>query len=296
MNKQLTPRQVARAMGVSEASLKRWCDRELIPSVRTAGGHRRLELGAVLQFLRESGRPLPAPEVLGLPSAVGKGPQVMANVAREATEALVAGDEERMRSLVISLFLSNHAVAEIGDEIIARAFADLGDRWQHGTLAVYEERRACEIVTRLLHELWRALPRRGDDAPLAVGGTLAGDPYTVANTLVEVALRDARWRTVNLGCGLPAATVAAALTDLRPQLLWLSLTSSPAAEEAVAGAPELTSAARMAGTRIVLGGRAVDESLLERMPGAIRVDGLRDLVARQMPPGSVAMSIEPAPI
>ncbi len=82
MNKQLTPRQVARAMGVSEASLKRWCDRDLIPSVRTAGGHRRLELGGVLQYLRESGRPLPAPEVLGLPSAVGKGSQVMAKAVR----------------------------------------------------------------------------------------------------------------------------------------------------------------------------------------------------------------------
>jgi MerR family transcriptional regulator, light-induced transcriptional regulator len=161
MTKPLTPRQVARALGVSEASLKRWCDRGIIPSVRTAGGHRRLELSAVLQYLRESGRPLVAPEVLGLPSAVGKGRQAMAMVAREASEALAAGDDERLRGLIFSLFVSGHSVAEIGDQVIARAFTDLGDRWQHGTLAVYEERRGCEIVLRLLHDLWRALPPPG---------------------------------------------------------------------------------------------------------------------------------------
>jgi MerR family transcriptional regulator, light-induced transcriptional regulator len=283
MDKQLTPRQVARAMGVSEASLKRWCDRGLIPSVRTAGGHRRLELGAVMQFLRESGRPLPAPEVLGLPSAVGKGPHVMGQAAHEATEALAVGDDERLRSLVFSLFLSNHSVAEIGDEIIARAFANLGDRWQHGTLAVYEERRACEIVMRLLHDLWRVLPRHGDDAPLAIGGTLVGDPYTVPNALVEVALRDARWRTVNIGCGLPATTIAAAIADLRPQLLWLSLASPAAAEEAQAGARDLAEAARVAETRIALGGRAVGGLLVNTLPGVLCVGSLQELIARQMP-------------
>ncbi len=279
MNKQLTPRQVARAMGVSEASLKRWCDRDLIPSVRTAGGHRRLELGPVLQFLRESGRPLPAPEVLGLPSSVGKGEHVMARAAREATEALATGDDERLRGLVFSLYLSGHTLAEIGDEIIARAFANLGDRWQHGTLAIYEERRACEIVMRLVHELWRALSRAADDAPLAAGGTLAGDPYTVPNALVELALRDAGWRTVNLGCGLPVATVAAAVADLRPRVLWLSLASLAAVDQALADAEALVDAAMSAGTRIALGGRAADERLLEILPEAFRVDGLRDLIA-----------------
>lgn len=302
MTKPLTPRQVARALGVSEASLKRWCDRGVIPSVRTAGGHRRLELSAVLQYLRESGRPLVAPAVLGLPSAVGKGQFVLAKVAREASDALAAGDDERLRGLVFSLFVSGHSVAEIGDEVIARAFFELGDRWQHGTLAVYEERRGCEIVLRLVHDLWHALPRPGlpradgDDAPLAIGGTLAGDPYTVPNALVEVALRDAGWRTVNIGCDLPVATITAAVADLRPQLLWLSLSTSTAVEEALAGAADLVTTARAASTRIALGGRAAEGPLLGALPGAVRVSGLQDLVKRFSPPGPVALAVEPAPI
>jgi len=287
MTRPLTPRQVARAMQVSEASLKRWCDRGLIPSVRTAGGHRRLELGAVLRFLRESGRPLPAPEVLGLPSAVGKGANVVAGAAREATAALAAGAAERVRSLIFSLYLAGHTLAEIGDEVVARAFADLGDRWQHGDLAVYEERRACEIVLRVAHELRRALPAIRDDAPLAIGGTPGGDPYTVPNALVELALREVGWRTVNLGCGLPVATIAAAVADLTPALLWLSISSPAGADEVHHGAPAIVAAVRSAGTRIAVGGRALGGAVLAALPGAIGVGGLRELSA-------LARAVEPA--
>jgi excisionase family DNA binding protein len=65
MKELITPKQVARAIGVSESSLKRWCDRGLIPTVRTAGGHRRLPISGVLSYLRETGHEMVRPELLG---------------------------------------------------------------------------------------------------------------------------------------------------------------------------------------------------------------------------------------
>ncbi len=64
----ISPNQAARAMGVSESSLKRWCDQGLIKLVRTAGGHRKLSRADVLRFIRERDQPLASPEVLGLPA------------------------------------------------------------------------------------------------------------------------------------------------------------------------------------------------------------------------------------
>ena len=64
----LTPKDLADALGVSESSLKRWCDRGLIPMVRTAGGHRKLPISGVLSFLRETQHELVSPELLGLPA------------------------------------------------------------------------------------------------------------------------------------------------------------------------------------------------------------------------------------
>ena len=48
----LTPKQVARAIDVSESSIKRWCDKGVIPTQYTAGGHRRITMADTLEFLR----------------------------------------------------------------------------------------------------------------------------------------------------------------------------------------------------------------------------------------------------
>ena len=62
----LSPKQVAQALGVSESSLKRWCDQGLIATIRTGGGHRRLALPDVLRFIRDGEHRLVSPEALGL--------------------------------------------------------------------------------------------------------------------------------------------------------------------------------------------------------------------------------------
>ncbi|REJ65407.1 MAG: helix-turn-helix domain-containing protein [Planctomycetota bacterium] len=50
MNDLLTPKQVARAISISESSIKRWCDRGAIATQYTPGGHRRIPLSGLLEF------------------------------------------------------------------------------------------------------------------------------------------------------------------------------------------------------------------------------------------------------
>ena len=53
MRAHVSPKQLADAIQVSESSIKRWCDRGVIATVRTAGGHRRIPLTDVLRFVRD---------------------------------------------------------------------------------------------------------------------------------------------------------------------------------------------------------------------------------------------------
>lgn len=298
MSEWLTPKQVARAIGVSDASLKRWCDKGLLPAERTAGGHRRLPLNGVLQFLRESGRALVAPDVLGLPPTIGTGEAVIERVSRQMVEALAAGQDERFRGLALGLYLAGHRAGDICDLAIGPAFTELGSRWEHGELAVYQERRGVEIVLRLLHELRKALAAPAADAPLAVGGTLAGDPYTIPNAMVELALREAGWRAESCGTGLPAETFAAAIGDLRPRLAWCSVSSAPHGSPAATAdaLAVLAKAARAVGAVLVAGGRALDVETRARLDGVIAVDTLRQLVtlAQALLPGAAGGVPPPA--
>lgn len=275
----LTPKQVARAIGVSDASLKRWCDKGVIPSVRTVGGHRRISINAVFSFLRETGRTLVRPELLGLAPGSCTGTTVINRSIDQATDALVSGDELRFQRVLLDLYTAGQKVREIGDRTIAPAFARIGELWRHGQVEVYQERRAVEICVRALHRLHCVLPAARDAAPLAIGGTPSGDPYGIATVLVELTLRELGWRAESLGCGLPGPTLRAAVESLEPRLMWLSVAAAPDADAFLAEYQPVFDIAMARGTAVVVGGRRLDAMLRSRMQYSAFCDNLAHVEA-----------------
>lgn len=222
MKKLFSPKQVARAIDVSESSIKRWCDNQLIRTQHTVGGHRRIAMADLIEFIRSGDYELVNPEALGLPPTSGQRFRVIEKACTEITGALLQGDESRCRQIAVDLFLAEHSISVICDDLFAAAFRKIGEQWACGDAEIYQERRACEITLRVIHELRSLLPIPPVDAPLALGGAVSGDQYTLGTTMAEVVLRDAKWNSVSLGDNLPFATLAAAIREHRPKLLWLS--------------------------------------------------------------------------
>ncbi|HMB55509.1 MAG TPA: cobalamin-dependent protein [Thermoanaerobaculia bacterium] len=292
MKTHLSPRQLADAIGVSESSVKRWSDRGLIPTERTAGGHRRLPVGGVIQFLRSSDLSLVQPEILGLPEAAAgeeaAGAEPVGDDAiGDVVAALVEGSEEKLRAAVFRRYVDGWTAAEVCDRALAPAFERLGERWQHGELEVYEERRGVEVCRQVLHELRQAVAAPGDGAPRAVGGTLAGDWYNLPTAMIEIALREGGWQAQSFGAGHPVETLVAAIEEHRPRLFWLSVSHVGSADELAAGVAELHAAAERHGTALVLGGRALGDTVRRRLRGSAFCDDLRQLQA-------LAAALEPA--
>lgn len=235
MDELLTPNQVARAIQVSESSVKRWCDDGKIRTRYTAGGHRRIPMDGLIEFLRTSKHQLLRPEVVGLPATTGQTTRIVERGAAQFCNALLAGDEERCRRIVLDLYLASHSISAICDGVFAAAFEEIGTKWECGDAEVYQERRGCEISTRVLHELRSLIPPPPANAPLAIGGTTVGDQYCLATTMAELVLRDAGWNAVSLGENLPFETLAAAIRENRPRLFWLSCSHLSQPDEFVSG-------------------------------------------------------------
>jgi excisionase family DNA binding protein len=273
-----TPKQVARAIGVSESSLKRWCDQGVLASVKTAGGHRRIALPAVLEYLQSAGRPLVRPEILGLPATSGQSERVLARGQTQLQQALVAGDALLCRQVIFDLYLAGHSLAAIGDLVISPAFEAIGEGWACGSVEVYQERRACEICCRTLHELERLIPPASASAPLALGGTAEADRYDLATTLVALVLRQNGWQATSLGAGLPFATMLAAIREHRPRLFWVSV-SHIADEELFIRDYDAFYTAASSLTTLAIGGRALHPALRDRMRYTVFCDRLGHLVS-----------------
>lgn len=289
----LSPKQVARAIGVSESSLKRWCDQGRIPMICTAGGHRRLPLSGVLEFIRSSKRTLVDPEAIHLEAHAIRKPRSLGAARQSVQAALVAGDEAGARQLLLDLFVGGERLSAIGDEVIAESFVAIGKLWECCELEVYRERMACRICSRVLTEIRSLLPPSRVGAPLAMGCSPEGDVYELPTALVELVMRECGWNATSLGSSLPLATILAAIEEHRPKLFWLSV-SHVADEERFLRDTTALFAATMGKTALVVGGRALTEPIRRQMQFAACGDNLRHLeaIAATMRPTAASAAAE----
>lgn len=276
-NRFVSPRQLAKAAGVSESSIKRWCDQGLIPTVKTAGGHRRLTLDAAAEYLRQA-HPDAHPELLGLPPRTHLEEHSVGATIAELYHRLVAGDDAACRAILFDLHLSGERVSRIADAVISPAFQSVGSGWECGDVEIYQERRACRIVLRILEELKTVVPAAKRSAPLAIGGTPECDPYMLPTALVELTMQQSGWRSQSLGSRLPFNTLAAAIRDQQPRLFWLSISHVTDERQFLAQYREFYSAVQN-DVAVVVGGRALTDSYRRNMEYAAFCDNLQHLEA-----------------
>jgi excisionase family DNA binding protein len=278
MRRFLSPRQAAQSLGVSESSLKRWCDRGQMQSERTAGGHRRIPIPVVVRFLRDNQFQAVRPDILGLPIGMGRCSQPLGDSIDILTEALVQGDATASRRIVFEYFLHGHEVAGVCDDLLAPALSQIGHRWKCGSVEVFEERRAVELTVRMLHELRISLETTETHKLTALGSSIEGDTYELPTRMVELTLLDCGWKASSLGSSLPFDTLLRAIHKNQPRLFWLSASLVNATEHFVESLNTFCSQVPVS-TAVVLGGRALTNDVRERIAKATFFDNLQQLAA-----------------
>lgn len=280
MSELFTPRQVAEAFRVSESSVKRWCDDGRMTGHRTPGGHRRIELPEILRFVRDQKMTLARPEALGLPTG-RTGPAAAREEAFQKMEAaLLEGDEETYLRVGLGLVLEGLPLGMVLDRALGQAFKNVGQAWEHGKIEIYQERRAVQIATQFTHRVRMLLPCRGPSDPVALGGSLTGDHYSLPTSAVELVLLDAGWNAQSCGTNLPGPTLARAIEETRPRLVWLSVSWIDSFSGLALDLEAIEKAAGKVGASLVWGGFALTPAIAEQFP-AFRPLGSLEELARQ---------------
>jgi excisionase family DNA binding protein len=91
MNQRLfSPKEIAQALGVSQASIKRWVDKGIIKAEKTSGGHRKISLSALQEYLKKSKRELINPEIVD--SGISRPSTILPDfLAAEIPESTISG-------------------------------------------------------------------------------------------------------------------------------------------------------------------------------------------------------------
>jgi len=276
----LSPKELARAIGVSESSLKRWVDEGRIRASRTAGGHRRIRLSDAVRFVRESHVPVLRPELLGL-SDVNEAPAEDAE--SDAGELLFAvlqrGDLARAKGLITAAYLDGQPLATIFDGPVRHALSRLGELWQHSNDGIFIEHRAVDICVQALTELRSIMPAAEADAPVAIGAAPGGDPYMIPTLMAAMVAAEAGYSAVNLGPDTPPDVLGDAADRYGAALVWLSATS-PIERRTLAR--EVGALARRVAARngmLVVGGQKTDPDLVAGQSNAQHVASMSELAA-----------------
>lgn len=256
----LSPRDLAQAIGVSESSVKRWVDAGRLPARRTSGGHRRIELLTALRFLRESDQRVVEPELLGLAAS---DPALGPSVGERLHEVLLDGDErEAIRLAMTAHVVLGMPVARLLDGPLREALDGLGEFWRGLGDGHFQERRAIQIVLRILERLGTIYEPRAD-SPVAVGGALEGDSSLAHTRMIATVLAAEKMHAVNLGSDTPAPVLLEAVERTGARLVWISASRTFDPEEQGAVVRQLARVLRNRQARLIVAGSACHELGLE---------------------------------
>lgn len=256
----LSPRDLARGLGVSESTVRRWVDRGEIPVRRTEGGHRRIPLEEAVAYVRRRGLTVVEPEALALELA----PARDGDATTAFSAAAQRGDERAAIGLLLAEYVRGRDVAALGDDLIVPALRDVGELWKGGTEGILVEHRATAICTAAVHRLIALLPQGGPAR--AIGGAFPGDPYTLPSLLASATLRSVGFAATNLGANTPLAVLEEAVAAQDPALTWVAVNHVQDADDARAALTAFLERVCSAERTVVVGGRCL--ALLGLQPRA----------------------------
>jgi excisionase family DNA binding protein len=275
----LSTAEVAEGIGVSVSTVKRWVEEGVLPASKTPGGHRKLLLADVVEVARRSN--LPVRNLAKFSAGPLKSRQRdPLTLQKTFYEALLNGDSGTVRAIVHGAYQNGVPVEVLADDVIGPAMHQLGRAWQNGSIDVMHEHRASQLCVSVLFELKQTLETRARrQKPIAVGAAPEGDQSALATLLCQMVLLDAGWDAVDLGPNTPLKSLCLAIRELRPQLVWLSISHIVDSESFRRDQQSLFRATQAADAALVIGGQALDEDLRAALSYTAYGDGLKHLAA-----------------
>lgn len=147
----LTTKDVARLLHVSEATVKRWADDGLLLPKKTVGGHRRFSIQSIARLRREQGI-APAAQSPRVRAAKKMVPGRLPS-AESFSDLLLSDNEAEAAAQLIDAYLQSHTLATLFDTTITRAMHRVGDLWFEGTITIAEEHLATRVMLDALQKL-----------------------------------------------------------------------------------------------------------------------------------------------
>jgi MerR family transcriptional regulator, light-induced transcriptional regulator len=272
----LTTRDVARLLLVSEATVKRWADDGLLVPTKTAGGHRRFSIQSVALFRRKQGL-APAAQSSAKRDRKKIVPGRLPS-AESFADLLLNENEAEATAQLIDAYLQNHALATLFDTTITNAMHRVGDLWFNGTITIADEHLATRVMLSALQKLRAIVVPVQATGLKAVCCGVEGDLHELPIHLAEIIFESEGWDTSNLGPNTPLFTLRDMVAQKKPDLVCVSARSIVDLDRATTEYAQFRKTIEKINGTTVLGGEAFRESnFRQRFPAEFYAESFSGL-------------------
>jgi DNA-binding transcriptional MerR regulator len=248
--------ELSRRLGVSDHVLRAWENRYgLLQPVRSEGGYRlysAADESRIRRMIAHLADGLSAAEaartVLREDSAAGVDDALQSEyTAREhfaaLRQALDALDEPAAQAILDRL-LSDFWLTSVLRDVLIPYLAELGERWEHGTVSVAQEHFASNVIHGRLAGLARGWG--SGHGPRAVLACPPGELHDLALMVFGIVLNRRGWRIDYFGANTPLDELTRAVDATRPDLVVLAATLTESLRPLRAGLAALARRAPLA--------------------------------------------------
>ena len=277
---QISPKELAEAIGVSESSIKRWVDDDLLAAERTAGGHRRISIAEAVRFIRAQQHEVKRPELLGFEHAMPLA-DVPESLDETFHQAIQAGETDKAIGMVIGLYLQGHSPYRLCDHPILAGYQLVRDECPHPNEKCFVLHRSRDICRQALAALRRLMPPHAATAPHAAGGDIGYNIDCLPTHLAATTFAAMGFRVTDLAEDVPIEILLGALKNHRPDVLWISASGGKKVKRKSLDLilEQVVEANPRGRSQVILLGDAFNEKIADRTPHAIYVKSTAELAA-----------------
>jgi len=251
-NELLTVKEAATLVGVSASTLKRMCESESIPFIRTPGGHRRIDkmdlnCVATKHHLRRHAN-------------TSESAMVQQVTADQILSHLLEGRAMEVAKLLSRSRNTPFELVQALEDCLVCALWKVGEMWRDKRIDVYQEHICTNAAMTALDYLRQQLQVDSFTTKIAVGGSLSPSVETLPSKLIGLGLELIGIRAIDLGGSLPPESLAQAAQDLQASVVWVTHTHVCNVESLLASHKVLREKLPVE-TRVIVGGGALSPAL-----------------------------------
>ena len=195
----------------------------------------------------------------------------MGTFREQLLEAIGAFDDSGAHA-ALDAALEQLGVEEALRHVVLPVLQETGVRWADGSFTVAQEHFVSNLVRSRLSTM--TLAWGSGTGPLAVLACPSGEQHELGLLAFGVVLGRAGWRVRYLGANTPVATLASAVSSLRPDLVVLSAVQTEPLAAAADALGQLSPSAQSAlkEAHLVIGGAGATAQIAAQL-GALLLDG-----------------------